>query len=71
MAFEIARRHRFQSDMANLPDGVQVHVLPTGGTAAPAFNEVTRQLRARVPTGVGQQIDNAHRATAAYLRDAA
>ena len=31
VAFEIARRHRFAREMAALPDGVEVHVLPTGG----------------------------------------
>jgi NTE family protein len=31
VAFEIARRHRFAREMADLPDGVGVHVLPTGG----------------------------------------
>lgn len=31
VAFEIARRHRFARELADLPDDVQVHVLPTGG----------------------------------------
>ncbi|MFI6822051.1 patatin-like phospholipase family protein [Micromonospora sp. NPDC050187] len=31
VAFEIARRHRFARELAALPDGVEVHVLPTGG----------------------------------------
>ena len=31
VAFEIARRHRFAREMALLPDGCRVHVLPTGG----------------------------------------
>ncbi|HEU4423012.1 MAG TPA: patatin-like phospholipase family protein [Pilimelia sp.] len=31
VAFEIARRHRFAREMASLPAGVEVHVLPTGG----------------------------------------
>ncbi|MEV5448109.1 patatin-like phospholipase family protein, partial [Streptomyces sp. NPDC052644] len=31
VAFEIARRHRFAREMAALPEGVRVHVLPTGG----------------------------------------
>ena len=30
VAFEIARRHRFNRDLAALPDGVNAHVLPTG-----------------------------------------
>ena len=32
VAFEIARRHRFHEEMSALPDSVQVHVLPAGGT---------------------------------------
>ncbi len=31
VAFEIARRHRFNEEMSSLPDNVRVHVLPTGG----------------------------------------
>ncbi|MEU4568101.1 patatin-like phospholipase family protein [Micromonospora sp. NPDC023956] len=31
VAFEIARRHRFARELAALPEGVEVHVLPTGG----------------------------------------
>src|SRR5207245_345987 len=30
VAFEIARRHRFHTDLARVPDDVTVHVLPTG-----------------------------------------
>ncbi|TYL52130.1 patatin-like phospholipase family protein [Nocardioides sp. BGMRC 2183] len=31
VAFEIARRHRFFRELENAPEGVTVHVLPTGG----------------------------------------
>ena len=31
VSFEIARRHRFSREMAALPEGVEAHVLPTGG----------------------------------------
>lgn len=34
VAFEVARRHRFARDVANLPEGVALHVLPSGGTLA-------------------------------------
>ncbi len=34
VSFEVARRHRFTRDMATIPDGVEAHVLPTGGTSA-------------------------------------
>jgi NTE family protein len=71
VALEVARRHRFQSDMAALPDGVEVHVLPTGGTAAPAFDDVAGQLRARLPTRVGEQIDAAYAASMRYLAERA
>ena len=31
VSFEIARRHRFQRELAELPDGVECHVLPGQG----------------------------------------
>lgn len=31
ISFEIARRHRFVREVADVPDGVTVHVLPSGG----------------------------------------
>lgn len=33
VSFEIARRHRFVRELAELPDEVEAHVLPTGGTS--------------------------------------
>ncbi|MGH3548736.1 MAG: patatin-like phospholipase family protein [Pseudonocardiaceae bacterium] len=36
VAFEIARRHRFHADLNDVPDGVTVHVLPTGLPDRPA-----------------------------------
>ena len=42
ISFEIARRHRFTTIMANLPEGVEVHVLPSGN--AIPFDD-RRQLR--------------------------
>src|SRR5204862_48348 len=35
VAFEIARRHRFHEEIAAVPDGVRVHVLPSGGDRRP------------------------------------
>ncbi len=32
VAFEIARRHRFARDLATLPEGVDLYVLPSGGS---------------------------------------
>ena len=33
VSFEIARRHRFNREMSELPESVEAHVLPTGGTS--------------------------------------
>jgi NTE family protein len=63
VAFEIARRHRFAADMAALPDGVQVHVLPTGD-ASPGLRE---DLRYRDTARVGARVQGAYEASAAYL----
>ena len=64
VAFEIARRHRFHEEMATLPDGVEVHLLPTGGSArAPDLS----QLRYRDKPGVGASIDRAWAASCRYL----
>ncbi len=67
VAFEIARRRSFAAAMAALPDGVRVHVLPTGGTG-PRFNDL-RQLRYRDFSDIDERIDQAHDATAEYLSD--
>ena len=34
VSFEIARRHRFNREMAELPDDVEAHVLPARGTSS-------------------------------------
>jgi NTE family protein len=34
VSFEIARRHRFARELAEVPEGVEVHVLPARGTSA-------------------------------------
>lgn len=65
VAFEIARRRSFSAAMASLPPGVQVHVLPTGGSG-PRFNDL-RQLRYRDFSDVSERIDRARTATAQYL----
>jgi NTE family protein len=33
VSFEIARRHRFARELAEVPDDVEVHVLPARGTS--------------------------------------
>jgi NTE family protein len=70
VAFEVARRHRFASDLVSIPDGVRLHVLPTGGSAAPAYNDVSGQLRVRrIARGVQQQIDSSYHASMRYLQE--
>jgi len=68
VAFEVARRHRFAHDLHSLPEGVELHVLPTGGSAAPAYNDLTGQLRVRrIVRTIDQQIDSAYEASLRYL----
>jgi NTE family protein len=65
VAFEIARRHRFAEDMAALPRGVTVHVLPAGAEVdGPAD---LSQLRYRDVSRVDEHIERAYQASAAYL----
>ncbi len=51
VSFEIARRHRFVREMAELPDGVVAHVLPAGGSSKDdsvrAFRD-TSQVASRI-----------------------
>jgi NTE family protein len=68
VAFEVARRHRFAHDLGSLPDGVKLHVLPTGGSAAPAYNDIAGQLRyRRIARTVERQIESAYDASLRYL----
>lgn len=63
VAFEIARRHRFARDMATLPVGVEVHVLPTGGLEPRDDTPwAYRDLAA-----VGRRISRAYTASRRYL----
>jgi len=64
VTFEIARRHRFNRDLATLPDGVVAHVLPTGEPAQASL----RQLNYRDFKSVARRIDHAYQATSAQLR---
>ena len=65
VAFEIARRHSFATAMSARPEGVDVHVLPTGGSPV-RFNDL-RQLRYRDFSDVGRRIDDAEAAATEYL----
>jgi NTE family protein len=66
VAFEIARRHRFLGDLARLPEDVAVHVLPTGQTDPPRYNDLS-QLRYRRTSHISDGIARAREATARYL----
>jgi NTE family protein len=65
VAFEIARRHRFAEDMAAVPPGVTVHVLPAGADAQAGVD--LSQLRYRDASRVDEHIKRAYEASAAYL----
>src|SRR5436309_256216 len=68
VAFEVARRHRFAHDLLSLPDDVKLHLLPTGGSAAPAYNDLPAQLRyRRIARTVKQQIESSYEASLHYL----
>ncbi|GAB2727705.1 patatin-like phospholipase family protein [Nocardioides pakistanensis] len=63
VSFEIARRHRFNREMAGLPEGVTAHVLPTGGGSA----RDDSLLAYRDFSGVLERIEAAYDATSTYL----
>ncbi len=65
VAFEIARRHRFHTDLGRVPGGVTVHVLPTGlpQRQAPTWSN----LRYGDRRGISQGAQRAYAATREYL----
>jgi NTE family protein len=63
VSFEIARRHRFAREMAELPDDVEAHVLPARGTSS----KDDSLFGNRDFAGVQQRIDDTYAATAEYL----
>jgi len=65
VSFEIARRHRFLTDLAAVPEGVTVHVLPTGLPARPAAT--WSNLRYRDTGRIAASAERAHKATRSYL----
>jgi NTE family protein len=67
VAFEIARRHRFHTDLAFLPDDVTVHVLPTG--MGERRSSTWSNLRYRDQGRVGDRAELAYQATRDYLAD--
>lgn len=68
VAFEIARRHRFMEEVANLPEDVTVHVLPTGESSD--SSDLANPLRYRDVTAVRSRVERAYDASAAYLAQA-
>jgi NTE family protein len=64
ISFEIARRHRFTTAVENLPEGIQLHLLPSGNTVA--FDD-SRQLRWRDVSSTIELIDGAYNSSVAYL----
>jgi NTE family protein len=64
VALEVARRHRYARELADLPPGVAVHVLPSGEDVVPLA-----VLRYRDTSAVPRRIEAARAATAAYLTD--
>ena len=65
VAFEIARRHRFHTDLSDVPDGVTVHVLPTGLPQRPAAT--WSNLRYRDRRRIEWSVQRAYEATRDYL----
>jgi NTE family protein len=68
VSFEISRRHRFHRDLATLPPGVEVHVLPTGRNPDAKYNDLAK-LRYNDGDAIGSDIQRAYRATADHLAD--
>lgn len=65
VAFEIARRHRFATDLASVPDGTTVHVLPTGAEEG-RYNDPSKLNYGKL-SEARRQIDSAYEASLAYL----
>ncbi|GEK17561.1 patatin-like phospholipase family protein [Cellulomonas persica] len=63
VSFEIARRHRFAREIDEVPEGVSVHVLPSGG---PTKGDEKLSSYRRMDT-VRARMEAAHAATSAYL----
>lgn len=64
ISFEIARRHRFATTMENLPEGIEVHVLPTG---SPVAWDDRRQLKWTDTGGIEERMNLAYQAAVEYL----
>ncbi|RNI17729.1 patatin-like phospholipase family protein [Flexivirga caeni] len=62
VTFEIARRHRYLEELASVPPGITVHVLPTGAEDAPSVSllHMNREF-------VSGRIDRAYDTARGYL----
>ena len=67
VVFEIARRHRLSRAFADLPDGVEAHLLPTGNTPSDADEGLGRYLRYRDYGQAHDRIQRAYQASATFL----
>jgi NTE family protein len=63
VAFEISRRHRFARELAAIPAGVEVHILPTGGGS----ERDDSPLAYRDIAAAARRINRAYEASANYL----
>ena len=68
VAFEIARRHRYMRDLAQLPEEIALHVMPTGQQNPARYSDLS-QLRYRDTSRIGERIERAYEASAAYLAE--
>lgn len=64
IAFEIARRNRFATGVENLPEGVELHLLPSGNPVA--FDDA-RQLKWRDVGSTSELIEAGYQASIEYL----
>ena len=62
ISFEVARRHRFVEEMANLPPQVRVHVLPSGEEKMPLVS-----MRYRHAKAVAGRIQRGYEAAVEYF----
>ncbi|HWG28130.1 MAG TPA: patatin-like phospholipase family protein [Actinospica sp.] len=67
VVFEIARRHRLSRAFADLPIGVDAHLMPTGNTPDDADEGIGRYLRYRDYSQAHDRIQRAYQASAAFL----
>lgn len=65
VAFEIARRHRFVEEIADVPEGIELHVLPSGSDRVPTSAILGQSGKGKMLERMGRAFD----ATSAYLAE--